>query len=381
MHILVFASYYPSDIRPQTGIFFKVQVEALRKAGHQVGVIVAPRLWEIIAHVRQHKRWDSFIREDNTIYRMHRGWFPRVFPLICAMWHRHEGLKIFEDYIAEQGTPDVIHAHNIFYAGYMASQISKHYDIPIVLTEHSSNFILGRIFLPGQHIVVKQTLKQINAPFAVGRRLAERINQRYQPEKPLSILHNVVNTDYFVSQLSNNTDFVFASVGAMRPLKRFDLLIKAFTKVFKDKPVKLRIGGGGREFDTIQSLIKTLDMSSQIDLLGHLNPQQVLDLFQTSQVIVSASDVETFGVTLIEAMSCGKPVIATKSGGPEDFVTEDVGLLVARDDVDALSEALQQMLENYDDYDAERIRAYCIEIFSENSLTQKLNTIYQDLLD
>jgi L-malate glycosyltransferase len=381
LHILVIASFYPSEIRPQTGIFFKAQVQALRKAGHQVGVIVAPRLWETLGHIRQYKRWDTLTHEDDVIYRMHRGWFPRIFPLICAGWHGYEGLKAFETYIAEQGRPDIIHAHNIFYAGYMAVRIARQHTIPTVLTEHSSNFILGRIFLPGQHIVVKHTLKQINAIFAVGRRLAETINRRYQPENPVSILHNVVDIDYFVPKSSDNSEFIFAAVGAMRSLKRFDLLITAFAKAFKGQPVKLYIGGDGQQLDNIRTLIGDLDVANQVELLGYLRHKDVLELFQKADAIVSSSDDETFGVTLIEAMSCGKPVIATRSGGPEDFVTDEVGLLVPRDDPDALSDALQTMLQNYESYDALRIREYCIEMFSEATIVHKLETIYQQLLE
>jgi glycosyltransferase involved in cell wall biosynthesis len=191
----------------------------------------------------------------------------------------------------------------------------------------------------------------------------------------------VVDIDYFVPKSTDNSEFIFAAAATLIPIKRFDLLIRAFAKAFRGQAVRLLIGGEGRERNSIQSLITKLDVANQVELLGYLSHQQVLELFQKADAVVSASDVETFGVTLIEAMSCGNPVIATRSGGPEDFITDEVGLLVPCDNLDALSQAMLELYQNYDDYNAMRIREYCIEKFSEASIVRKLETIYQQLLE
>lgn len=76
-------------------------------------------------------------------------------------------------------------------------------------------------------------------------------------------------------------------------------------------------------------------------------------------------------------MSCGKPVIATRSGGPEDFVTPEVGILIPTDDVTALADAMKTIFDNYEQYDAKAIRAYCINNFSEESIVEQLDSIYR----
>jgi glycosyltransferase involved in cell wall biosynthesis len=380
MHILIIPSFYPSEARPVTGVFFQDQAEALREAGHQVGVLVAPRIRETLDHIQKVRRWDAVTIETGNVYRMHRGWVPRIFPLICAFWHGHEALKAFERYVADHGKPDILHAHNIFYSGYMAAHIAERYDIPAVLTEHSSNFILGRIFLPGQHWVVGYTLERIQRTFAVGKRLAEVINQRYHPSQKLQVLHNIVDTDFFLPQPADDTIFTFAAIGQMRKLKRFDLLIQAFAQAFQGKNVRLLIGGSGTEHAQIQTLIDQLALGDQVKLVGRLSRDQVRDLFQKAHVVVSSSDVETFGVTLIEAMSCGKPVIATRSGGPENFITDEVGILVPTGDVAALAAAMRNLHSEYHRYDPQAIRQYCIGEFGKTAIVQKLETIYQQLL-
>ena len=84
-------------------------------------------------------------------------------------------------------------------------------------------------------------------------------------------------------------------------------------------------------------------MSTQVEFPGLLNREEVRNIIQESHVVVSSSIIETFGVTLIEGMSCGKPVIATRSGGPEEFVTPEVGILIPTDDITALANAMKSM--------------------------------------
>jgi len=380
MHILILASFYPSSVRPYTGIFFQEQAEALQRAEHRVGVIVLPRIRETLSI------WRSFLppsltREDKNfpVYRMHRGWFPRVFPRICAWLTRFYGLPVFEQYTKAHGMPDIIHAHNVFYAGYLASEIKKKYHIPAVLTEHSSNHIRGRIFLPEQHRIAQQTFQQVDSALAVSHAL-KNVLSRYDSD--FDVISNIVNTNFFtLSPMPQKTPFVIAAVGSLINIKNFPLLIHAFHQAFAGQSqVQLKIGGSGGDQNSLRQLINKLEMQSQIQLLGYLAREEVRNLFHESHVIVSSSQIETFGITLIEAMACGRPVIATRSGGPEDFVSEKTGLLVENNNIEALSQALKTMLNTYDQYDPKEIRYYCVERFSESAVVEQLLNRYQQII-
>ena len=382
MHILILPSFYPSQIRPTTGIFFVDQINALRGIGHQVGVLIAPRLYETLDYMRQNHRLPPALTrhpEDSSTYRLHSIWIPRIFPLINAFIHKHAIKSAFQYYCHSQGTPDIIHAHNIFYGGYMAVQIAEQYNIPVVLTEHSTNHLRGRIFLPGQHLVARRTLQQVERPLAVGQKLADVLNQKYHPKTAVETIANVVDTDYFVPT-SNKGVFTFVAVGQLTKRKRFDLLISAFAQLFHGQSVKLIIGGHGSEDRRLRDLIASLNMQSQVELAGQLSRSQVRELLQQASVVVSSSTIETFGVTLIEAMSCGKPIIATRSGGPEQFITDEVGMLIPVDDQQALADAMQAMFTSYDTFDQHRIREICIQQFSQQAIAQKLEHIYQQVL-
>ena len=384
MHILILASFYPSVIRPHTGIFIREQAEALKRAGQIVGVIVPPRIRETLHTWRQSPRLPPTTLEhhdDIPVYRIHYGWFPRVFPRVCAWLTTRYGLPAFQHYLSQHGRPDVIHAHNTFYGGYLAVQIQEQYQIPALLTEHSSNYLRGRIFLPGQHAIAKYSLHQMRRVFAVGHALADKLNTTYKPERAVGVMDNIVNTDFFVPAPVNTKKFAFAAFGGLERNKQFGNLIRAFARNFANNPdVRLSIGGPGGLYKQLTRLTRELGVAQQVRLLGRLSREEVRDLFQSSQVIVSSSSIETFGVTLIEGMACGKPVIATRSGGPDGFVNQENGLLIPVGSVDALAEAMQTLVQDYNRYDPAAIRDYCITRFSEAAIVRQLIEAYQALM-
>jgi glycosyltransferase involved in cell wall biosynthesis len=164
------------------------------------------------------------------------------------------------------------------------------------------------------------------------------------------------------------------------PHKRIDVLLRAFAQAFQGQPVHLNIGGDGKQRAAWERLAQQLNIAAQVTFLGALSREQVRDLIRRSHAVVSSSDVETFGVTLIEAMACGKPVISTRSGGPELFVTASNGLLVPKGDPAALADALAQLVRDYARFDQAAIRADTVARFSEAAFIEQTEQIYQELV-
>ena len=92
--------------------------------------------------------------------------------------------------------------------------------------------------------------------------------------------------------------------------------------------------------------------------------------------MVLPSLYETFGVTLIEAMASGLPVIATRCGGPEELVNKDTGILVEPDNCNALISAINYMIDNLQDYSPELISRYARERFSYKSVGRQFDKVY-----
>ena len=95
------------------------------------------------------------------------------------------------------------------------------------------------------------------------------------------------------------------------------------------------------------------------------------------QALVHPSRYETFGVAIVEALAMGRPVVATRCGGPDGIVTARDGLLVPVDDVEALARAMRELREHIDRYDAPAIRQACLERFGEGAVVARLRETYE----
>ena len=123
----------------------------------------------------------------------------------------------------------------------------------------------------------------------------------------------------------------------------------------------------------LHSLADSLGIRSQVEFLGPLSREQVVLEMSQCDVFVSSSTVETFGVVLIEAMAFGKPVLATRSGGPQDIIQEGQGLLVDVDEED-LARGLVRIRQI--PFDSMAIHRHCIDSYGSAAFFTKLMTLY-----
>jgi len=160
--------------------------------------------------------------------------------------------------------------------------------------------------------------------------------------------------------------------------KNVDNLIRAYARVFYGNTnVSLKIGGHGPERPRLQALAQELGVSGQVQFLGALSRHQVLSEMQACDAFVLPSKYETFGVVVVEALALGKPVIATRCGGPESIVGDDDGVLVPVNDVDSLAQAMRNLRANHDHYKPNAIRASCAARYSERAVANRLITEYR----
>ncbi len=386
MHILIIPSWYPAPDNPIRGIFFLEQAQALQKAGHKIHVLVPPVL-KSLKTLRKIQTFSNLkpelqieIYQGLKTYRTSIWkWLPRSSHWINKYWVQRHGEKIFKTYLESEGKPDIIHAHSIFYGGYLAAQFAQKWQIPVVLTEHSSGFLKG-IASSMRSFAVKECLEKTVGIIAVGPAL-KKVLQSYSPQREIKLIGNMVDVDFFkLSSALPPSPFIFCLVAFLTPKKGIDLLLQSFTKAFKDQKVILKIAGDGADRNSLMALAEKLKIAKQVDFMGLLPRKEIRNLLHRSHALVSSSYVETFGVNLIEAMACGKPVISTRSGGPEMFVNDRNGILTPTGDVNALAEAMQKMVETYEHYDSEQIRSECVNRFGEAAIVDQLEIIYQDAL-
>jgi glycosyltransferase involved in cell wall biosynthesis len=388
MHILVIPSWYRSAEEPISGIFFRQQAQALHRAGFQVGVLYPHfRSLRLLRNQRTNLRprftWE--IDEGVPTYR-YEGWslmpgFPKLFHL---NWVRM-GRLLFKRYLERFGKPDLIHAHSVIHGGVLAAQLQTDYKIPYVLTEHSSAYALGW-FRPWHLPLAETCLRQAKARLVVSPALGKQLEKMFGAAAlPWQWAPNLVDPRFAPNeQLVNQTPgqpFRFLNVGRLDENKRQGDLIRAFAERFKNhQNVQVRLVGDGPCRPQLEQLANTLGVGEQVIFLGVLDQVQVILEMQAANAVVVASQYETFGVVLIEALACGKPIISTACGGPEYIINEQNGLLVPINDVAALGAAMAQMVTTSDRYEPEKLRAACLDQFGEEAVVDCLYNVYQTVL-
>ncbi len=384
MHILILPSWYSTPANPVRGSFFREQGLALQKAGHRVGFLVPPaklRSRHGLAEVRDNwrRRPDSVaVSEDQGMPTYRVPWWGAPGSLVP--WLRQRLMQsVFERYCADNGRPDILHGHSILYGGYFAVYLGRRNGIPSVLTEHSSNYVNAEILFPQQWFV-RHALQHVDRAFAVSPRLASAL-QAYAPERTVDVLPNMVDTHWFCPPAAEPAPrpFRFVAVGALRRLKGHQLLIRAFAEEFRGEDAVLQIAGEGNARAELEQLIDRLQIGEQVALLGMLPRDDVRALLQQSHALVSGSFSENNPVSMLEALACGKPIVATRSNGPEYFVDETLGILTPRGEVAGLALAMRTMFRDYAAYDRQAIRETCVSRFSEATIVGALEATYERL--
>jgi glycosyltransferase involved in cell wall biosynthesis len=277
------------------------------------------------------------------------------------------------------GRPDVIHAHNAHWAGFAAYQVWRHLGIPYVVTEHSGGFLTGEITALSKRFA-RKVYRHASRVIVVSRALGDSIEPLLDG-RASCVVPNCVDTDFFSlpPTLPSKRSFVFLAVAHLTPNKGIDILLRAFTARFRgDVDASLRIGGDGPIRKELMSLCEQLAMSHRVQFLGALSKEGVRAAMWEADALVLPSFHETFGVVLIEAMSTGLPLIAARSGGPDDIVTSEVGILVEPGNVEELSEAMQSILDGRR-FVRSLLRERAVAKYAQSVCAGTLRRIYEDV--
>ncbi len=377
--ILILASWYPNAMSPVGGVFIRDQARLLAE---RFDVTVLALHFSGLRTFIRHKRPEDIEHDGNLT--VHRVCVPipahlpfSLFPsFMYALW---QGLY---RYIHRYGRPDLIHAHVVLPCGWLALQASRKWGIPAILTEHSSPFTV-HLYTSLQRRLVRETIKSLPV-LAVSPSLKQRILE-FVSDANVRVLGNIIRTHFFTpSEILSDRSHPrkrFLTIALLSNQKGINYLLQAAsllrTKI--DLPFEIVIGGDGTERHRLEQLAFALGLTDICRFVGLLDQNQVLDWMRWCDVFILPSIHETFGIVLGEAMACGKPVIATRCGGPEFVVEEGCGLLVPIADVQALADAMEQFLLNRVQYDPVLIRESVCRRFGEEAFLRNIEMIYNEI--
>ena len=288
--------------------------------------------------------------------------------------------RLYNKIEKENGLPDLIHVH---FPAIMNHLIHAEYQtkgVRIVATEHWTQVLtkkLSDIYLDN----LKWFVNNADAMLCVGEPLRKSIYELVNTQRKITIVPNIINKEFSYSQKYNEKKYVFIGVGRLVPVKRFDLMINAFVKAFSvNDQVELNIVGGGDEYTKLQKQIAQLGRNKQIHLLGVKSRKETAKEVQKADALICASNLETFGVPVIEGWACGKPVICTDALGFIEYFDDSLGIIVNANNEKQMIKAMNQIYEKRYSYDGKKISDFALKNFSEDTVFDMIEKIYSRLI-
>lgn len=368
MNILMIPSWYGTKTAPLLGSFYKEQAEELAARGHRVAVLYA-------------EVGGSFRPADNQ--KMHDvvngvETYIWVKPNLTPRWEKGRCFqrtwmleRMYRQLEKTWGRPDVVNLRSSL-QGYEAVTLCRRHQLPLFFMEHSS-FVVTE----GENSAARKRLYAVmdaaNVNACVGSTLLA-VMQPYKADTRV-IPDFVDERRFFIREKEDpHAPFTFAAMGQLRPIKGHDTLIRAFARLrqMTDRPVQLRIAGAGGLREYLQGIIREEGLEEVCHLVGNIPREQVVDFMNDCDCFVCSSRMEMLSCVLHECAACGRPAIGTMCSGPQDIITDETGLLVPVDDVEAMAEAMLTMLDKAPTYDRQAIRRHIIEKFGRDAVCNAL---------
>ncbi len=389
MNIFHVPSWYPSKNNPIYGTFIQEQIQML--AGETPAWNHAISTWgqgdpDHMLWVGDHlknipklfTRRQFHSEQSRNIFKYHQPaptWTRKVRNgnLNRLLRINEEHFEFFQNQV---GTVNVIHAQATYPAALIAEYLSKKFNIPYFVSIRMSPFPFDEFLSKNGELKswIRQPLENAKGLIAPSHSLKERL-QRFGFTH-VHVIPNPVDASFFKPLEGHSPEKITSlTIGRMVPQKGIDMLIQAIAELDKDVRVAFRVGGDGPQFKSYKKLAKEKGVEDRITWLGGLSREQVRDEMQRCSFYVLPSRHETFGNVLLEAMACGKPVVATKCGGPEDIVSSETGALCDLD-IRGVQLGILDMLNRLDSYSQDQIRKHSIDRFSSNTFIESLKSIY-----
>lgn len=295
MRILLLSNMYPSQSRPDYGVFVARMADALRAAGHEVD--------------------EAVIRDDR------RGRLRTPLKYLRLLGTARS--------LARRTSPDVVYAHYLVPTGIVAALTG----VPFVVTAHGGDVENARGSLPLRW-ATRWVIRRAAAVICVSEYLALRL-----PEAPqrLAVIDSGVDTHRFAAaprHADGGPRFLF--VGSLTERKNVDRLIDAFVRLGEGSLV---VAGSGPLEEELRSRA-----APGVRFAGRLNRDEVASALRDADILCLPSIVEPFGQAALEALASGRPVVATRVGGPPEYLTEACGVLVDPLDVDSIANGLRRAM-------------------------------------
>lgn len=352
--------------------------EELRKRGHRV-IIVAPKY--------NHEPQEADVLRLPSISFPFRPGDRITMPFVPRIEQALLKIPI-----------DIIHSH-LFLTGFLGTKIAAKKHIPKVVTLHTlANQLVSwivpwavRISEPLTNLVYRFYFNQYDVAIAPSAKAAEAL-KKAGVKTPIKIIPNGINLEIFKNTSGDKfcqkfgidrKKYLLVIVGKLDPGKNVDLGVLAMKKVKERIPqVKLAIVGDGPCRKAIQGLIQKMNLTPDVFMTGFIDQEMVASANKAASVVLLTSDIDVLPTVAIEAVACGKPIVAIRDKSIAGIVKHKKNGLLAAKDPTAIANEITRILQN--PALAKEYGFSSLEIakkFSVQSCVDQLEVLYQGLIN
>lgn len=371
-HILFLASWYPSRVSPYNGDFIQRHAHAAALK-NQITVLYV---------VKDNSIENNFEITDNKGAVREITVYYKGSPLKPLVLQRK--LKAFKKGLKIAGDFDIVHLNVCWQAGIFALYLKSFFHKKYVLTEHwtglsHEKFITYPFY---QQILIRQILKNAEMLLPVSKDLGKNM-LKIAPDKRLKVIPNVVDTERFLPKLdrekNDKTKFLHLSMLLDEQKNISGMLRVAQRLAGAGYDFEFHIGGNGpREW--IDRYIKENHLERTIKTFASLEHDKVPAMMTQFDCFVLFSNYETLSCVRIESFSSGIPVVASDIGGLNEFFPENFGLLVQKENEDALFKALESIIKGKKFEDKKVMHQYVVNHFSPQVIAREFERVYEKVL-
>lgn len=367
-HIVFLARWYPHRYDPMFGLFVQRHAEAAALYNDISVVYVHPD--------NQNDIVDETINNVRTIRIYFKQSKSKIINLLRFFKANNKALK-------RLCKPDIIHVHILTRLGIIACWQKLVHGIPYIITEHWSRYLPGNDFSGFfRKWATKIVVKHASVVTTVTENLAKAMQNHGLKNPNYMVLPNVVDTYLFQIKPHENATPKIIHISCFEDKSKNISGLLESLKILSDKGIAYQavLVGDGMDYEAMKQKATFLHLNDNVTFTGMLQGQELVDVLASGDFLVLSSNYENMPVVILEAFACGLPVVSTNVGGISEIVNESNGLLVPPQDAEKLANAMQKMLESYQNYDANTLRDSIIKKFSNEAVGKLLNSLYSTTL-
>lgn len=374
--ILFLPRWYPNKQDIQLGVFIREQA-ILLKDDFDISVIYVQADPQLSGDFEWVENTASGIREMIVYFKPGRG----IFAKISNAKRYKKAQQLAYQKLGQRA--DLCHVHVPYRSAFLALELHHDKKIPMVITEHWSGHLNGQY--QQKNPVDKSLYKKVLSKAAQITCVSSVLQKKFKENTGFDsvVIPNYIRHSGNLPTQADSKTVEILSVGDMADeVKNFSGLIEAFSRALNINPgLRLTLIGGGPDEDKIRSVISALKLDDKVRFRGRLPHEDVLDAMSQCHFYVCNSNFETFGMTVAEALSCGKPVVSTSCGGPEEYLTQANSIKVRVNQPEDLVRALVQMSQTYKNYQPDVLARELLTKFGADPVRKAWVSLYGSVLD